>query len=237
MVKKFFSPELAQAAGLAMDRFPATHEEVAKAEQVLADELQKLTLQEHEQILFSVHGLPRCTLEDDSVAMETRLNDLEKELENITTKEREVYDEVRARNPTYVESTVFRRLFLRSESYDAKATADKIVGHFKLKKELFGEGEILCRQVCQSDLNPMDMELLEMGFMQVLSSRDVAGRVVMALSPEFMNHGTKPETLMLSLVSAFLLVPHLVSPFCSQRFVWPCCFIFRPVPLGTLPWL
>ena len=93
MVKKFFSPELAQAAGLAMDRFPATQEEVAKAEQVLADELQKLTLQEHEQILFSVHGLPRCTLEDDSVAMEARLNDLEMELDKINTKDREVYDE------------------------------------------------------------------------------------------------------------------------------------------------
>lgn len=186
-----------------MNRFPETQDEVAKAEQILAQELQKLTLEEHEQILFSVHGLPRCTLEDDLVALEARLKDLEMELENITSKDREVYDKVRARNPKYVESTPFRLLFLRSESYDAKATAEKIVSHFKVKKELFGEGEILWRDVRLSDLNPTDVELLELGFMQVLPIRDVAGRAVTAVSPEFMNH-EKKETLMPSLVSTCL---------------------------------
>lgn len=203
MVKNFFSPDLAQAAGLAMDRFPETKDEVAKAEQILAEELQKLSLEEHEQIVFAVHGFPLCTLEDDDdlMAMEARLQDLAMELENCKNKDREVYDQVRAMNPGYVESTPFRLSFLRSESFDAKVTADKIMNHFKMKKELFGDGEILWRDVRQADLNSKDLELLELGFMQCLPSRDVAGRAVVALSPEFMNHGTF-ESLMLPLVSA-----------------------------------
>ena len=202
MVKNFFSPDLAEAAGLAIDSFPETKDEVAKAEQILAQELQKLSLEEHEQIVFAVHGFPRCTLEDDdSMAMEGRLQDLAMELENSKHQDREVYDRVRARNPGYVESTSFRLSFLRSESYDAKATSDKIINHFKMKKELFGDDEILWRDVRQADLNSKDLELLGLGFMQCLPSRDVAGRAVVALSPEFMNHGTF-ESLMLPLVSA-----------------------------------
>lgn len=200
MMRKFFSAELAQSAGLALNRFPETKDEVAKAEEVLSKELEKLTLDEQERILFDIHGLPRCTLEDDPEALEVRLKDLDKELENIT-KGREAYDEVRAKSPAYVDSRRFRLQFLRSEAYDAKAAAEMIITHFHVKKKLFGEGEILWRDVRQSDLPPMAITLLESGYMQIFPSRDAAGRTILAVSPEFRKHGTK-ATLFLPLSRA-----------------------------------
>ena len=199
MGKECFFSRLARSAGLAVNRFPETKDEIAKAEEVLAKELEKITLDEHERILFDVHGLTRCTLEDDPEALEARLKDLDKELENIA-KGREAYDEVRAKNPAFVDSRRFRLLFLRSEAYDATAAAEMIISHFDVKKKLFGEGEILWRDVRQSDLSPMAMTLLETGFMQIFPTRDAAGRTILAVSPEFRKHGTK-ATLFRPLVS------------------------------------
>jgi hypothetical protein len=205
MVRKCFSPELAQSAGLAVNRFPETKDEIAKAEEALAKELEKLTLDEQEKIIFDVHGLPRYSLEDDPDELEARLQALEVELDNIT-KDRETYDEVRARNPAYVESRRFRLLFLRAESYDAKAAAEMIMSHFDVKKKLFGEGEILWRDVHQSDLQPMAITLLEEGSMQMFPSRDAAGRTIVAMSPEFRKHGTK-ASLFLPLVRLGCMLP------------------------------
>lgn len=199
MAKKCFSADLARSAGLAVNRFPETQDEVALAEEVLARELEKLSLDEHEKIIFDVHGLPRYSLEDDPAALEARLKDLELELRTIT-KDREAYDDARAINPSYVDNRKFRLLFLRSESYDARAAAEMIVCHFDAKKRLFGEGDILARDIWISDLNPTELQLLELGVMQVLPSRDAAGRTVIAMSPEFRSHGTK-KSLMCPLVS------------------------------------
>ena len=51
------------------------------------------------------------------------------------------------------------------------------------KKELFGSGEILGREIRLSDLSEDDMETLESGFMQVLPTRDAAGRSIFCLTP------------------------------------------------------
>lgn len=158
-------------------------------------------LDEHERILFGIHGIPRCSLEDDPVALEARLKDLEIELESIQ-KDREEYDHARANNPTFVNSRRFRLVFLRSESYNAKAAAEMIISHFRVKKQLFGDGEILSREVRQSDLHPMDLVLLHSGFIQIFPCRDAAGRTIVAVSPEFRHHGSK-EMLKFPLRRAF----------------------------------
>ena len=54
--KKCFDPELAKSAGLPEDRFPQTHDEADIAEDVLAKALDKLSLNEHEEIFRFAAG-------------------------------------------------------------------------------------------------------------------------------------------------------------------------------------
>ena len=59
-----FTPEIAEAAGLHEKRFPQTSEEVQAVEYALADSLNRLSLQEREQIIFDKVGLPLTRHED-----------------------------------------------------------------------------------------------------------------------------------------------------------------------------
>ena len=78
-------------------------------------------------------------------------------------------------------------MFLHVEDGNAKAAALKIVKHFQLKAQLFGSGPVLCRKVILSDLSQHDMLALESGAVQVLPTRDVAGRTIV-----FIAHMLKP---------------------------------------------
>jgi hypothetical protein len=191
-MKKCFSPDLAVSNGLAADRFPETEDEVRQASEVLAKELEKLSLDEHEKILFDVHGITRTEHEEDASSLDAGLIQLEIEVQNIK-QDRDAFDLARSMNPAYVDNPKFRIMFLRGESYVAKAAAETLVSHFAAKEHLFGNGEILARDVRLSDLSRWDRGLLELGFTQVLPTRDAAGRTVVAISPEFRKWGTKKE--------------------------------------------
>lgn len=58
MLQKYFSLEMAARAGMDPTRFPRTDDEVQKAEEIIARELDKLSIEEHEKILFDMHGIP-----------------------------------------------------------------------------------------------------------------------------------------------------------------------------------
>jgi hypothetical protein len=128
------------------------------------------------------------------VRMNAGLEELEIELQNIEL-DREAFDLARSINAPYVDDPKFRLMFLRAESYDAKATAETLVRHFVVKQSLFGDGEILARDIRLSDLSRWDRGLLELGFLQILPTRDAAGRTVVAMSSEFRKWGTRKELM------------------------------------------
>ena len=185
MSLRLFTPELARSAGLAENRFPNSEEEANLAEQVLSNELEKLSLDEHERILFEIHGI-RCTAEDESESfLSEKLVQLDACLGNIKRKKKEAYDRARFLNKIYVDSRNFRIAFLRCEKFNVKLAAQTIINHFEIKRRIFGEGEILGRDVLQTDLTEEDMEKLREGFIQVLPERDAAGRTVICLNLGF----------------------------------------------------
>lgn len=151
-MKRDFTPDLALSVGLAPNRFPETREELEKAENALQQELEKLSLDEYERILFDIHGLPGHTPEEPEDTS-TVLAALENELESIKLPERCAFDSARALNPEYVDGSRFRLMFLRAENFDAKAAAETIVTHFEVKKKIWGEGEILGREVFLDDFD------------------------------------------------------------------------------------
>lgn len=198
MVKKCFDPELARSNGLADNRFPETIDEAEIVEDVLAKELDKLSLDEHEKILFDVHGIAQ-NHDEDPDKIEESLKCLEEEIQKIN--EKEVYLEAKSMNPDYVSNRSFRLMFLRSEKYDPKVAAEVIVEHFYVKKLLFGGGEVLARNVRMDDLDQETQEVLESGFSQILPKKDAAGRTVLVLCPTFAQKYSKND-----------LVSPLVSP-------------------------
>eukprot|EP00934_Nitzschia_sp_Nitz4_P006828 Nitzschia sp. Nitz4//scaffold44_size153857//136976//138509//NITZ4_002747-RA/size153857-augustus-gene-0.29-mRNA-1//-1//CDS//3329552235//6818//frame0 len=176
----FCDPEVLTRAGLCVDRFPMDAEEHQRAEVLLAQELNKLSLQEQEQVMFDLHGLPQDH-HDDPKNVEYYLQEMEKEI--LKVENREAYDLAKYLNPEYVTNRGFRLMFLRGDFFDVKLAAERIVYHFEMKKLLFGKGEILARDVLMSDLNEEDMAALEAGFVQLLPSRDISGRLVVVISP------------------------------------------------------
>eukprot|EP00934_Nitzschia_sp_Nitz4_P000272 Nitzschia sp. Nitz4//scaffold83_size84149//25433//27196//NITZ4_005169-RA/size84149-snap-gene-0.131-mRNA-1//-1//CDS//3329558932//272//frame0 len=189
MAKKLASPsftianieELAKASGISADRFPETKEEADAVETVLAKELEKLSLNEQEKILFDIHGVVEAEPEDPQV-VETKLQELEVELSKIEDKP--AYELAHQRNPQYVTNPAFRLMFLRREHFDVENSAKLMVQHFEVKRKLFGHGDVLGREVLQSDLGEKDQIVLASGFLQILPERDAAGRTVLFMTSQ-----------------------------------------------------
>jgi len=178
--------DLAKEAGLPIHRFPTTSEEVAIAEEALARELDNLSLDERERIIFDIHGITTTTRlgEQDEATISSSLEELESELQKIPQKD--AMEEALFRNAPYVKDPKFRLLFLRALEFNASAAADMMVEHFEVKRQLFGDGEVLAREIRQSDLTPRDIDLLRAGVSQVLPTRDASGRVVITINADIM---------------------------------------------------
>jgi hypothetical protein len=100
-------------------------------------------------------------------------------------KKREAYERAKFLNRSYVENEKFRLMFLRTECFNPKSAAQTIATHFEIKRRIFGDGEVLARDVRQDDLNEEDLSKLNDGFIQVLPQRDAAGRTVICLNLGF----------------------------------------------------
>lgn len=172
--------EAAAISGLAVDRFPESSEEVALAEQLLVEEIEKLSLVEHEKVMFDVHGIA-TPHEEDSQIIKQKLQEMEEHVRKIRRKK--AYDLAKYINEAYVQNADFRLMFLRADRYDAKLSAQRLLRHFEVKKQLFGGGEVLARDVLLTDLSSEDMQALESGFIQILPSRDSSGRPIFSVAP------------------------------------------------------
>jgi hypothetical protein len=184
-----------------IDRLPQTEEERIQAEAVLLEEMKKLSMEEHEKILFEIHGIStndQLDDEDDSsdtdgmgesksedrkAALNARLEELKRELEKIPPAEKQAFLVALAQNQDYVLNRTFLRMFLRSKEYNCKEAAALLVRHFDVKRGLFGSGPVLARDIYLADLTAEDRLALESGVAQVSPSRDAAGRMIHYMSP------------------------------------------------------
>jgi len=172
--KRGFVPDLAEKAGLGV-RIPENENEAAQAEAAFMVEMEKLSIRDREQLVLETVGFNPMQEESPSYVV-SKLADLDVELSKIYRKP--AYAEAIRGDKRYVASERFRMQFLRAESYNAKNAAHLMVDHFRMKKELFGRGEILSREVVFDDLNEDARNFVRNGYLQVSRSKDNAGRTI-----------------------------------------------------------
>ncbi|CAJ1934428.1 unnamed protein product [Cylindrotheca closterium] len=161
--------------------FPQTEEEANAVDDLLANELAELSLLEQDKATFDLHGIS-TEIEETEELIESSLKEMEKEIHNI--KKKPAFEKAVKLNPNYVNSRQFRIRFLRCEFFKCKNAAKRLVFHFEKKEVLFGDGEVLGRDVHLSDLSsPQDIEHVKSGGIQVLPTRDIAGRSVLLWMP------------------------------------------------------
>jgi hypothetical protein len=147
---------------------------------MLANEMNRLSVEEREKVLEDVHGIARV-VDEPQEFIETCLALLERELDNISSKA--AYDLARSMSEEYTCSKKMRLMFLRAESFDPFNASSCMVRFFDEKCELLG-AEKLTKDITLADLDPDDIITIESGFLQVLPEKDCAGRKVFCIFPK-----------------------------------------------------
>jgi len=143
---------------------------------MLAAELSQMTFQERERVYEELHGVDEATNETEKM-LDTSLLAMDLALQQEPNSA--IYDQAKGIDAKYVEDRSFRLMFLRSESYNAKRAASRLVNFLENKAKLFGT-ETLARPVYLSDLNEDDIAVLKSGILQLIPARDRSGRVILS---------------------------------------------------------
>lgn len=153
---------------------PASDQETEKAEQLLEADFGKLSLTEREQAAFDVHGLDHR--QEDPTVVEKKLLKMEASIRKIRNKQ--AFERAERLSPAYVNDRTFRLKFLRCDDFNVKRAAQRYVKHFEIKRELFGDGDVLGRDILLSDLSSGAISAMESGFFYQLPIRDTSDRII-----------------------------------------------------------
>lgn len=153
-------------------------------DELLSKQLQQLSFQDREMINEEIHGVV-CLCPDETPEMLVEsLRMLTLEIDKITSKVG-YNTALTLFGPTsYVNTDDFRLKFLRSELFDPKKAAIRLVNFLDLVLEYYGT-EALRRPIMLSDLGKEEIESLRAGNHQILPFRDRSGRKVVAIVNNF----------------------------------------------------
>lgn len=149
-----------------------------RVDDLLSKELLQLSLQDRNAINEEIHGVQTFAREETPEMLARALTKMDTEINMISTKN--AFDRSQQVPNTYVNSADFRLKFLRSELFEEKKAANKMVKFLDLVSELFGDFA-LRRQVQMSDFSREEMQFFRVGHQQLLPYRDRSGRRIFAL--------------------------------------------------------
>jgi hypothetical protein len=168
---------------------------------LIAKELNEMSFEERELACEEIHGVD-AIIEEKPEFVEQHLEAMELELCNIPRKP--AYDEALRISGCYVTDRKFRLMILRSEYFDARKAAIRLVKYLQGKVDYFGPG-VLVRPLYLTDLDENDRKTLNSGYLQILPARDRAGRAVLGNFKKLTTECYKsPENLVRSRQSARL---------------------------------
>ena len=153
---------------------------------LLSKDLHQLSLTDRNAIGEEVHGVSLLTPEETPQFLEKSLVRLSEELDRIPNEKLSKASYLRSQLLpwTYVNSRDFRLRFLRSDLFDAKKAAHRIVMFLDIASELFGP-DVLQRPIQMKDFPKGEEQLFRIGNVQVLPFRDRSGRPIFAWVGDF----------------------------------------------------
>ena len=145
---------------------------------MMANELKSMSVQDRTNLQEEIHGV-HCIAPIESPQM---INDallkLDDELRNLPIDNKRAYDRAISMNSPYVTSMKFRLKFLRADLFDVQKAAIRLAGHLDLRHKYFGDSSLM-RPITIDDLSLEEKKILRLGIVQILPTRDRAGRLVM----------------------------------------------------------
>jgi hypothetical protein len=104
--------------------FPESDQQAQVVEDMLADEISKLSLVEHEKIMFEVHGIEH-TDQEDPEDVDSLLQQVEEALGKIRNKK--AYEAAKYLDEKFVTDRSFRLMFLRCDRFDINHASQRYV--------------------------------------------------------------------------------------------------------------
>lgn len=193
-----------------------------RMEDILTNEMEKLSFEEKEKAVFDVHGFcnglknPGTAIAEATEEEEEKLVKLDKELKKLKVDP----------SNTLVQQKEFRLMFLRCEDLDVKVAALRIVNNIKTKTKLFG-AHTADRRLEHSDLDEDDLRVLDSNFIKICPHKDTSGRFVLIHVPD-----TRPAnvTQLNCFKAMFYLFSKLAQDPQVQRQGFAFAALFNRVP-------
>lgn len=149
-----------------------------RADAVLANDLNTMTVDERNSVLDDIHGVRSLNLEDeDPSKLVDSLVHMNHALERIEPKTA-FHMAVRLDSQYVLRDKHLRVRFLRAEEFDATKAARRFVDYLDFTHELFG-AMALMRPIYFYDLTKNEQLVLREGGLQLLPCRDRAGRRIL----------------------------------------------------------
>lgn len=148
----------------------------SETDALYVQELKELSIEERERVMEEVHGVVNPLVEETDDFVRASLRELEQTVQQIKTKQ--AYDRAMFLSPARVKDPKFLLMFLRSESFDVKKAARRLIKYYESKLVLWGESRLVKEPITLEDLSPDDLEALEAGSLQPLGVSDRSGRPI-----------------------------------------------------------
>jgi hypothetical protein len=195
----------------------------------LGNALNQLSFQQRNDIQEEIHGVKTGEIEETPELIETGLHQIVEELLMLPPSEKKAYvhalelaqqhqQQEYNLETSYIDKPDFYLRFLRTERWNARKAAKRLVMFLDLLLDLYGE-YALQRPIRISDFTDDELKDINCGEIQLLPFRDRSGRRVIAtVSNCGLDMGQRGKVR--------------VSPSCGRR--WPSCLVLIP---GKLLWL
>jgi hypothetical protein len=150
-----------------------------QSDTLIANALKQMSLKERERVIHEMHGVADVVDEEPGF-MAQCLQELLEELVNLKSNSNlpsAAINLAELTDPGFVNNPKFLLKFLRADRNDPRKAAGRMIRYFDWKLSLFGESK-LCKDITFDDLDEDDVKTLKQGYLQILPSRDRAGREI-----------------------------------------------------------
>lgn len=150
---------------------------------ILAKEMNSMSIEERDNVLWDIHGVPK-NIEESSSFIDDSLRNLFVEIEAIRAKA--AYLTAVSQSKANEDDKTMADLglrFLRAHRYNLKDAAAAMVAFFEVKMELFGENSLGRDVTLTQDFDEKELEFVKRGFYQVFPGSDNSGRTVVGHFP------------------------------------------------------